>query len=381
MLRSFMRSRLLGLVASLVAFAGCHGYTVTRVYGGETEEGRFISERAYAHYGRGAEAEQRGDLAMAERSYAAAAAIDPDAPAPHARLGAVVCKARGLPSARAHFERALELAADFAPALLEHARCAEAARDLPLALRLAEEAVRADPQSDEATLLYARLLEGAGRRERAFEVLHAKRLLGSRSTAVVAALAKLAVALGRPGTAARLEASSTDVGGRALAPARGAPARLDALDGALSAGELSLAHRLARAQGLELGTEALRLVLLGKPREARARAELALDAEPESADARVALALAHEAEGEHSRAATVLASVPDASRAPSALGRLALLEALSRRVGLDAERAAAALGPTPGESSERETDPLLRELVLRASRRAAGAAKPPAAPP
>lgn len=380
MLRSFMRSRLLGLVASLVAFAGCHGYTVTRVYGGETEEGRFISERAYAHYGRGAEAEQRGDLAMAERSYAAAAAIDPDAPAPHARLGAVVCKARGLPSARAHFERALELAADFAPALLEHARCAEAARDLPLALRLAEEAVRADPQSDETTLLYARLLEGAGRRERAFEVLHAKRLLGSRSTAVVAALTKLAVALGRPGTSTRLEASSTDVG-RALAPARGAPARLDALDGALSAGELSLAHRLARAQGLELGTEALRLVLLGKPREARARAELALDAEPESADARVALALAHEAEGELSRAATVLASVPDASRAPSALGRLALLEALSRRVGLDAERAAASLGPTPGESSEREADPLLRELVLRASRRAAGAAKPPAAAP
>jgi tetratricopeptide (TPR) repeat protein len=363
------------LAILLVCLGGCHGYTVTRVYGGETEEGRFISERAYAHYGRGAEAEQRGDWAAAERSFGLAAAIDPEAPAPHARLGAVVCKARGLAAAREHFARALERAEGFAPALLEHARCAEAARELPLALELAEAAVRAEPSADEPSLLWASLLERAGRAERALEVLQAKRLLGPSSRTLDEALVRLARALGRAGTVARVEASPASGGPHedAARPRGLTGASLPALDRALTAGELPLAHRLARAQGLELGTEALRLVLLGHASAGRDRARLALDAEPESADARVALALAYEALGELSLSASTLASVPDASRAPTVLAKHALVEAVARRVGVDAARAVAStLAPL---SAEQGQDPLLRELGQRAARRLGAASK------
>ena len=70
----------IAIFASACALSGCGGPAVVRVVDGRAEEGRFISQGAYAYYGRAATAEAAGDLASATRWLEAASALDPEGP-------------------------------------------------------------------------------------------------------------------------------------------------------------------------------------------------------------------------------------------------------------------------------------------------------------
>ncbi|AUX43755.1 hypothetical protein SOCE26_052100 [Sorangium cellulosum] len=375
---------LLAPLVSLALVTGCGRTTVARAVDGQIIEGRFIAPRAYTLYAIGAEAEARGDLAMALAAYEQAEDSDPDSADIWTRVGAVRCRlGRGEAAADA-FERALAIDADYEPAHREAARCDLAAGRLAAALGRVERAIVLDPDRDDGLLLRAEILRRLGRTDDARLSLRALLVRRPRSVDAWRALHAVAIEAGDRATAeqaARRLRELTSWKGAGLGLGVPARAPLAELDAALIEGQLRRARRLAQDVDLPPAEVAVRAAALGRAREAREQAELVSGADPSSASALVALAVAADLSGDEEALARACDALhPPAAGAtplvpPSPLARLLFAELLSRRVGRDA--ALAWLGPLPPPAPGAR-DLLSREVELRVQRQLARSA--PAAP-
>ncbi|APR79489.1 TPR repeat protein [Minicystis rosea] len=354
------------LIAAVV-LAGCGEPVVVRVVDGRAVPGRFISEYAYALYGRGAEAEAHGDLAGAVRAFALAAEADPESPEIWTRLGSIRCRVAPadapLPAdAQADFARAEQIDAAFGPLWRERARCALTHGAAAEALAAAERAVALDPDDMTSSILRASALERVGRVEEARLVLRALTVRRSGSSEPWRALLDLANRTGD--TALAREASPHVTPDRATPSQNATPAtaRFAAVDAALLADDLAGARRLAHRAKLSWSELAIRAAALGRAALARAQATLILDADPADATARIALAAAADLEGNGAALSASMRAIPARTTSPSPLARLLFAETLARRSGLDAARAW--LGPA-WETAISSDDP----LVLAAAQR------------
>lgn len=342
----------MGMIRSAVAWvlvatiaSGCAGPKVVRVFDGQPSVGRFIPYEAYAWYARAAEAEARGDRLAAAKLYEGAAEQDPSSPEIWTRLGAARCSE---PSTRAAaweaFERAEELDASYAPIHLEQARCASSEGRVSEALGHATRALALDPERDEIVLLYASLLERAGR------VVDAERALDElvieRPTSVAGWLARYELAMRRSdresATRAGQELSrrAPRLAERLAAELPTAFTPLATVDAALTKGDLDEARKAARKAHLPAPELAVRAAAIGAADVARSQAELVLGADPSSSSARIALAVAADLAGDTTALASAL-TLPSDTRVvePSPLARLIFAELLARRVSRDAARA------------------------------------------
>lgn len=326
-----------------LTLAACAAPTVTRAVNGELIEGRFISPRAYALYGIGADAEARGDLRAALAAFEEAEVSDPESAEIWTRVGALRCRLGG--DAEDAFESAVGLDAGYEPAWRERARCARAQGKPGEALGFAAQAAALDPDQEEAQLLLADLLEQVGRVEEARRALRGWTVRRPGSVAGWLALAALAR---RTGDAAEVERAGRRAA--ALIPrhaeklAQGLPelSPMAQVDRALGRGDLAEARRLARTARLPAAELAVRAAALGRAAEARAQAALVVGADPASASARIALATAADLAGDEEALAEAWRGLPGLSEPltePSPLARLLLAELLARRVGADAARA------------------------------------------
>lgn len=335
------RAALAALAA--LTLAACGAPTVTRAVNGELLEGRFISPRAYALYGIGADAEARGDLRKAVAAFEAARDVDPESPEISTRVGALRCQLGG--DAEEAFERAIELDPTYEPAFRERARCARAHGKPEEALGFAAEAAALDPDQEEAQLLHAELLEQLGRAEEARRALRGWTVRRPRSVAGWLALAALAQRAGDTGEAERAgrrAAALTPRHAAQLAQELPGLSAMAQVDEALGRGDLGEARRLARAARLPPAELAVRAAALGRVAEARAQAALVVGADPASASARIALATAADLAGDEEALAEAWRGLPGSSEpltGPSPLARLLLAELLARRVGAEAARA------------------------------------------
>jgi tetratricopeptide (TPR) repeat protein len=343
---------------------------------GRPQAGRYISEAAYALFGRGAEAEAAGDFPNALRAFSMAADEDPESPEIWLRLGALRCRmappaAPPPAEAMADFERAEHADPNYGPVHRERARCLAAHGQLDRAAAASERAVALDPDDASASILRAEVLEHNGAPKDAARVLRAllarrPRLvegwtalldLGKRThDAALAAEAAAKLAALSPDRAAALQAEVP-----AIAP-------LAAVDAALRGGDLEAARRVAQKARIPWSEVAVRAALLGRPALAREQAELVLGADPRDASARIALAAAADLAGDPAAIAAALRMVPARSTAPSPLARILFAEVLARRVSVEAARAW--LGAAPEAAGG---DPLLAEAAARLRARLDGA--------
>jgi len=365
-----------GVAALGLALAGCSAPTVVRMVDGRPQPGRYVSEAAYALFGRGASAEAAGDDPGALQAFAVAAEEDPESPEIWLRLGALHCRmappaAAAPPEALADFDRGERADPSYGPVHRERARCLAARGQLDQAIAASERAVALDPDDLSATVLRAEVLERAGVPKDAALVLRALLARRPRSTEGWAALLDLARRTHDAPLAAEAAAKLA-----VLAPDRApalqaevpALAPLAAVDAALRAGDLEAARRVAQKARVPWSEVAVRAVALGRAALAREQAELLLGADPQDASARIALAAAADLAGDPAAIAAAMRLVPARSTAPSPLARLLFAEVLARRVSVEAARAWLGAGPevTAGE------DPLTAAAAARVRARLDG---------
>lgn len=372
----------------------CSPASVVRVIDGREIAGRYVSERAYALYARGADAEARGDLEGARIDYLAAGELDEDSAEVWTRIGAVSCALGRADDARDAFDKAASGDPGYEPLHRERARCDLAgARPGDASARAAlDEAARSlalDPDSEEGALLYARAAEIAGDPVKAERVLRElvvrepgraaawRALLDfaeRRSDAPLRARAASALAgLSRDaGTSAFPPGPTSPIG---AAPSTSAAARdvndttsaagaasLADVDAAVASGAIDLARAVAKRARLAPADLAVRAAALGKAALAKTQAELVFKADPTNASAAIALAVACDLLHDDAGIATAFADPAALTTPPSPLARALLVELLLRRA--DREAAAAYAGSLPPAPAD--ADDLLRTVTDRA---------------
>lgn len=346
------------VLAAAVALAGCAGPTVIRVIDGRELPGRFVSDRAYALYARGADAEARGDRESARLDYLAAADEDDTNVEIWTRIGAVSCALGRSADAGRAFARAAERADDYEPLYRERAACALAGGKLgpaeaKAALEDTARALALDPASEETSLLYARAAEEAG------DPVHAERALRelvARSPGRLAgwqALRDFAARRGDSAAAARataalqaLGASSSAPLGSATAPAPGNTKNtLTDVDAALARDALDEARTAGKRARIPPADLAVRAAALGRAKIAKTQADLVHRADPTNTSAAIALAVACDLLRDDAGVARALADASACTTPPSPLARLLFAELVARRT--DDAAARAWLGPVP----------------------------------
>ena len=313
-------------LGALAIASGCAiAPVVPRVVEGRIVTGPEVSVDAYATYLEGVLAEEGGRLAEARVFYERARRIDAGDPEIATRLAVVRCAAATTPSAKRTsyetFDAALELDAEYAPALEAKAACAAAAGDAAEAARLVAEAARLDGRRVGAAIAVADGKAPAERRERLvaltlahaeapeawealgrFAVAHGDAELSARAYGELAQRAprKLAACFAE---AARLGGAGALRAGRRLAGlvTDGAPpgalpgasplaARL-AVDDALAGGDVPRALRRATRLRVPKAEVLVRAVLLGQSSAASGVAAELSRADPTSGDAAGAVIL------------------------------------------------------------------------------------------
>lgn len=379
-----MTARSFALFFAAAALAGCAEPTVLRVVDGHEVEGRFVSDYAYALYGRAAyEEAQRGQAAGEAEPWAgrdallaleAAASEDEDSAPLWTAIGSLRCRPPGpdLDGAESALARARGIDPESAPAHRETARCRLVAASTPRnagkadalraeALEEAERAMRLDPDDVAAAAIVAGILRDLGRPDEGRRLLRALTIRSPGSTDAWLALGAFARSIHDEALAEQAARKARELSPRlaaALEAEAPALAPLAELDDALRRDDLLAAHRHARRAHLTLAEVAARAAALGRPASARAQAELVLAADPADITARVALAVAADLAGDAAALTAALASIPPvpaALTAPSPLAALLFTELLSRRVDdaaarawLAAQPAAAAPAARPG---------------------------------
>lgn len=344
-----MRAAALSPLLALLSL-GCSlgGGSVTRVYWGKTVEGRFIAPEAYAHYAQGVLFEAQGDDEAADGEYRETLAIDPESIDAWARLGAVRCRMRDA-SAEQAFAEAESLDRHFAPLWRERARCALSQGDAQRALEHARRAVELDPSDEAASLL---VVDAERRLGRSAEAERWLRALLVRDPTSRAATAKLAELRGPKTPEARPSARR--------AKSRRSP---ELVDRALVHGTEAEAHRLALAQGMSLGTLALRAAVLGRTGIALSQSARVLEADPDDTDAWIAGLWAATLVADREAFERISASLGPHPTAPSPLAARLFTALVERRLGAEAARAwREASGPLPPPADELE-----KKLDARAS--------------
>lgn len=358
------------IVCAAALGIGCGDPTVVRVVDGRPEEGRFISQAAYAYYAHAVEAEAAGDLDGARRWIEVATTLDADGPEAWTKLAALRCRVAPMDKpapveAIAAFDRAAEADPAFAPQHRERARCALAHGDVAGALASIERAMALDPGDPTTSILRAQVLDRAGKQGEALQALEALAVERPRSAEVWLALLDVARRANKGSiareAAARASALSPEVAAK-LARA-GLTSPLAALDAAIAARDLEGAQRLAHKAKIPFAEIAVRAVALGRAPLAKAQAELVLGADPASSSARIALAAAADLAGDEAAIAAAMRGVPARTDVPSELARLLFAEVLARRASREA--ALAWLGRGWAEARSPEVDPLLTSAAAR----------------
>jgi len=230
-----MRGLRLGASFALALACGCAAApgTVTRVVGGRTLEGRFVSPQAYELFLRGAIAEESGAVDDALAAYESVARGDPADPEPLARIARVRCAKRpDDPQARVAIERALALDPDYGPAFAARATCSFAVTgDV-------QRAAHFEPKNLELQLAAA---TADGSLSRGAETLVAITSAFRTSAAAWEALASWGTTHGDPALAVRAWIELVR-----LAPSRAGLAQ-HAAEELAGMGELALARRVAVA--------------------------------------------------------------------------------------------------------------------------------------
>lgn len=391
----------LAAIVAAGAAVGCTPATVVRVIDGREVTGRFVSDRAYALYARGAEAEARGDLEGARLEYLSAAEQDDGNAEVWTRVGAVSCKLGRDAAARDAFATAAARAPEYEPLYRERALCAldaapgaagaaAPAERFRAAFEDATRSLALDPDSEDAALLYARAAEAAGdvaAAERALRELVVRlpgRAAGWRALRELAARRKDGPAVARAtnalealggatgaglggatgaglGGAAGAGAGATGAGlAGATSPAR-APAALDDVDAAITRGSLDDARAAAKRARLPPAELSVRAAALGHAQLAKTQAELVYKADPSSASAAIALAVASDLLHDDAGVTIALAAPASLTTAPSPLARLLFAELIQRRADREAALAYVGAVAAPAEG----TEPLLRAVIER----------------
>jgi tetratricopeptide (TPR) repeat protein len=358
-----LRALVLGM-ACWSAGCGFGSGSVTRVYHGREEPGRYVSHQAYAAFAQGALLEARGDLRGAATAYNRALAEDTQSAEIWTRLGSLRCQL-GEADAEAAFARATELDLRYEPAWRERARCALRRNKLDEALRAAETAFQLDPDNELTTLLLAELYERLGRTADAFRWLEAWVTRDPASTAGYTALQALATRHNdslRESRAAR----GLEFLGKHRGTRDGDPQTLarDRLDRALILGDLAEARRHAAEARVTAPALALRAAALGSFAAAHAQAEWVLAADSRNADAWIAWFVSTDGDSRgKTPGATSLNRLEAAT--PSPFGVRVLADFLMRRIGAHAAKAwldAQPPLPATGDSLEQAVEARLSEI-------------------
>ncbi len=186
------RSILAALGALSLAACGVFQSPVARTVDGVTTEGRFIEPEAYALYAMAALREARGEWREALAFYERARELDGSGPEISTRIAAVACQLRENNLANQAFTEAEQADASYGPLWFELARCQRLRGDLRSAHAAAREAMRLDPQREDASLLAADVAERLGDRAEAFRLLDALATRSPESLAVQRALRQAA---------------------------------------------------------------------------------------------------------------------------------------------------------------------------------------------
>ena len=361
--RPAMRA-ILALTLSL-GLGACADPQVVRVYNGNPVTGRFIRYEAYAAYGRGLEAERDGYFRVAARWFEEATQYDPESVEIWTRLGAAYCNPgwRRLNDAYVAFTHAEQLDATYEPLFRERARCARSASREQDALEFAKHAVQLDPDQDEAVVLYADLLQKAGKTDEAAKLLDSHLLRHSNSVGGWQARYDLAKQLKQPFEMKRSAEALVKLAPRladklvadvpTLAP-------LAQVDEAVRQGNLDAARKAARRAHIPPAELAVRAVALGAPKLALEQAEHVLGADPSSGAARVAMASASDALADAQHITAALEVHPDERLTQlSPLARLVYADLLARRADREAARVFAGSSIT-----DKTNDPVHEALRL-----------------
>ena len=398
--------------------AGCAAPTVRRVVDGREVEGRFVSDYAYALYGRAAyEEAQRGQAAGAGEiglgidldpepragrtalaALEAAASEDDESAHLWAAIGALRCRTPGadLDGANAALERARGLDPEYPLVYREIARCrvtaAAATRDPARARALREEAlvaaeraVRLDPDDVAAASVAASLLVGAGRATEALRLLRALTIRAPGSTEAWLALHAFARATHDDALAVRAARKARELSPRLAAEIEAevpALAPLAEVDEALRRDDLAAARRHAQRAHLTLAGLAVRAAALGHAAPARAEAAVVLAADPADLSARIALAVAADLARDPAALGAAMDAIPAPPAAltpPSPLAGLLFAELLFRRVDEGAARAWLAALPAESPARAAPDDALLLAVSARVRARFAAPAPRPIA--
>lgn len=295
--------------AAALCLSGCAAFEspVARTVNGVTTEGRFIEPDAYALYALGALREARGEWRAALGFYERAREIDDRGPEIATRIGAVACRLRDIQLSNQAFTRAERADASYGPLWFELARCRQLRGELEAAHAAALEAVRLDPERDEASLLAADIAEARGDAAAAFRLRDA---LATRAPDSVVVHRNLLESARRARDDARVQRASEALQ-RLAARTQTRPTR----------------------QGV---AQALRALELGDLETAKSEASVLLQADPSNGDALVvALAVADLMQDQHAFDQLLDgAARPGRAASEEVLTTLAAL--LSRRVGAEA---------------------------------------------
>jgi tetratricopeptide (TPR) repeat protein len=360
---------------------------VTRVYGSDAVEGRYIGPQAYASFLAGAIAEAKGDLAAALGAYEAALGLDGGSPELWTRIGAVRCRLDPRdPKADVAFHRALEGHPLYGPAWAAQARCLTARGDPSGARHAAEEAMRIDPEADAANILV--LHDGAADpavreklvaltltaedREAAWDALahwaqaHGDLILLARASRelarvapgrrdAVADVAEFLAGMGavpeaREVAMAAVEGDPAPMGGAAHELAR----RL-ALDAAIATGKADRVRNVASRARVPVDEAAGRALLAGKRELARSLAEVEASGDPTARGARWVLAVCT------GGGLLAAATLHEPGVEPAGAAWVAFARGLVREVG--AESARLALGGMPKGAIVAGDDMVVRPAV------------------
>lgn len=368
----------------------CSSPTVIRVIDGHEIAGRFVSDRAYAMYARGAEAEARGDLEGARINYLAAADQDEDSADVWTRVGAVSCKLGREADAREAFEKAVTLDETYEPLHRERAACTLASArpteaETRAALDDATLSLSLDPDSEESALLYARAAEAAGEAQKAERVLrelvvreplratgwralhdlaerHHDAPLQARAARALQDLPQppaTITATTPPASSATRSTPPVNATTRSTEPR--ASSSLEDVDAAIARGAIDEARVAAKHARLSPAELAVRAAALGKTAFAKTQAELVFKADPTNTSAAIALAVASDLARDDAGVTTAFTTPSALATPPSPLARLLLTELILRRADRDAAATyAGAIAPAPAEA-----DALLRAVTDR----------------
>jgi tetratricopeptide (TPR) repeat protein len=330
--------------------------------GGYPIDDRFIDQVTYSLYARGAYHEQRREWDAARQAYLAASDRDPDSPAIWTRLGAIECTAETGGQERA-FALAERADAQYAPLWLERARCALRRGDAAAAIRAAETALRHEPTAEQTSLVLGRALDLAGRSDEALRWINGVTVARPGAIEAWRALLEIAQRRGRQAEQLRAEQALARLAkpGKAARDRTKRAARREAVDAAVSAGDLDAARRLAIGVELVPDELAVRAAALGQPELAAAQAEHVLSADPTNGNAWIAALVAADLQSDAESFGYALAALERDALAPGPLATRLMADLLARRVGPDAAAAwLAAYGPLPEPS-----DALERRVAAR----------------